>query len=325
MKPDVRRERASMRRGFLVDGGRKEQTTTKETSGSSTARGVDAADEDEEGRRRRQGRGKGRMQPETVDFDVDFVWFDDDGMTTKENVLVLLHGDLDCPENFVRFGKALALPKTAVLALGAPLDASGRRAVRRGERARARRWFTSAEEGTGEDVRQRMVTEASGMVRRGLMRMRDERGWSLDRVHVYGFSDGGTVALDLASQMTGKDRLGSCAVTCASLLPYGVGVGSERYGPLASAPTPVIFTASAGDAVVPLRDVERTAELLVKRNIGCGGELHVIPGKSGHGMVSSAEETRVLMTFWSKTLTMGRARAEDYGDDVVELTTDTGE
>jgi hypothetical protein len=42
-------------------------------------------------------------------------------------------------------------------------------------------------------------------------------------------------------------------------------------------------------------------------------------------MVSSAEETRVLMTFWSKTLTMGRARAEDYGDDVVELTTDTGE
>lgn len=266
------------------------------------------------------------MQPETVDFDVDFEWFNDDDdetTTAKENVLVLLHGDLDCPENFVRFGKALALPKTAVLALGAPLDASGARALRRGERANARRWFTSVEEGTGEDARQRMVTEASGMVRRGLMRMRDERGWSLDRVHVFGFSDGGAVALDLASQMTGKDRLGSCAVTCASLLPYGVGVGSERYGPLAEAPTPVIFTASAGDVVVPLRDVERTAELLVKRNVGCGGEVHVIPGKSGHGMVSSAEETRVLMTFWSKTLTMGRARAEDYGDDVVELTTNT--
>ena len=311
-----------MRRGFLVDGGRK---TTKE---ATAVRGFDVDDDTDEGRRARRQRQRGkRVQPETVDFDVDFEWFNDDDddetTTAKENVLVLLHGDLDCPENFVRFGKALALPKTAVLALGAPLDASGARTLRRGERANARRWFTSVEEGTGEETRQRMVTEASGMVRRGLMRMRDERGWSLDRVHVFGFSDGGAVALDLASQMTGKDRLGSCAVTCASLLPYGVGVGSERYGPLAEAPTPVIFTASAGDVVVPLRDVERTAELLVKRNVGCGGEVHVIPGKRGHGMVSSAEETRVLMTFWSKTLTMGRARAEDYGDDVVELTTNT--
>ena len=93
-----------MRRGFLVDGGGRKTTAV---------RGVDVDEDTDEGRRRAR-RG---APPETVDFDVDFEWFNDDDETTaKENVLVLLHGDLDCPENFVRFGKALALPKTAVLA-----------------------------------------------------------------------------------------------------------------------------------------------------------------------------------------------------------------
>ena len=38
---------------------------------------------------------------------------------------MLLHGDLDSPANFLRFGRALNLPCTAVVALGGTLDMYG--------------------------------------------------------------------------------------------------------------------------------------------------------------------------------------------------------
>ena len=145
--------------------------------------------------------------------------------------------------------------------------------------------------------------------------MRDARGWSLDRVHVFGFSDGGTVALDLATQMVGADsRLGSCAAAYASLLEPD---RESRYGPCADAPTPVLLLGGARDEEAPMGRVRATAAALERRNHGCGAQ--VCEFDKTHSMISSEPETRALMTFWGKTLKVPRTKAEDYGDDVIEL------
>ena len=38
-----------------------------------------------------------------------------------------------------------------------------------------------------------------------------------------------------------------------------------------------------------------------------------------HKMISTADEAKALMEFWSRRLTLFGARASDYGDDVVEI------
>ena len=256
-----------------------------------------------------------RRTPRADDFDVDFAFETPPGTSASacENVLVLLHGDLDSPANFLRFGRALNLPHTAVVALGGTLDMYGNALGAR--EAPMRRWFLSKEEGASDAGRQDALENASARIRRGLLRMRDARGWSLDRVHVFGFSDGGTVALDLATQMVGADsRLGSCAAAYASLLEPD---RESRYGPCADAPTPVLLLGGARDEEAPMGRVRATAAALERRNHGCGAQ--VCEFDKTHSMISSEPETRALMTFWGKTLKVPRTKAEDYGDDVIEL------
>jgi len=226
-----------------------------------------------------------------------------------ENILVLLHGDLDNPRNFHNFGRAVNLPSTCVWALGGVLDAHGRAGGTEFETHR--RWMVSAEEGASEDARARQLAASTSAVQRALRALRDRRGWDLSRVHLFGFSDGGAVALDVAARMTGRERLGSCAVVAAAL-PRSV-----SYEACDEAPTPVMFIAGTRDEVVDVQRVRETAAALVRRNHGCGAEVREFD--KPHKMVSTPEETRALMEFWSKTLTYPRAQASDYGDDVVEV------
>ena len=226
-----------------------------------------------------------------------------------ENILVLLHGDLDDPMNFHKFGRMVSLPTTGLWSLGGVLDARGRAGAT--EEETHRRWMLSAEEGASEDARARQLDAASSAVQRALRVLRDRRGWDLSRVHLFGFSDGGAVALDVATRMTGRERLGSCAAVAAALLR------PESYEQCDEAPTPVLLIAGTRDEVTPLSRVRETAAALVRRNHGCGAVVREFD--KTHKMISTADEAKALMEFWSRRLTFFGARASDYGDDVVEI------
>ena len=230
-----------------------------------------------------------------------------------ENALVVLHGDLDSPKNFLRLALALNLPSTVALALAGPIDASWA-SEERG--AVMRRWFASREEGTTEGERREQLRASSSRVRDALLKLRDEFGWDLNRVHLLGFSDGGTVALDVAARMTGRERLGSCVASCAALLTE-----DATYDACDEAPTPVMLLAGSKDDVVPVEAVRRAAEALRRRNPACGAEVKVFD--KSHRAVASEPETRALMEFWSERLHARRAKASDYGDDVVDLSGDS--
>jgi predicted esterase len=196
--------------------------------------------------------------------------------------------------------------------LGGTLNARGRAVCDDDDRFE-RRWMLSEEEGANAETRARQIGEASSKVRRALRVLRDEHGWDLTRVHLFGFSDGGAVALDVAASMTGTERLGGCvAVAAAALEP-------QVYPPCAEAPTPVLFIAGTRDEVVPIERVRETAAAFARRHHGCGAEVHEFD--KTHGMISSAPEVQALMTFWGKTYKYSASKASDYGDDVVELRT----
>jgi predicted esterase len=226
-----------------------------------------------------------------------------------ENILVLLHGDLDDPMNFHKFGRMLHLPMTGLWSLGGVLDARGRAGAT--EEETHRRWMLSAEEGASEDARARQLDAASSAVQRALRALRDRRGWDLSRVHLFGFSDGGAVALDVATRMTGRERLGSCAVVAAAL------PRPESYEQCDEAPTPVLLIAGTRDEVTPLARVRETAAALVRRNHECGAVVREFD--KTHKMISTADEAKALMEFLSRRLTFFGSRASDYGDDVVEI------
>lgn len=135
-----------------------------------------------------------------------------------ENLLILLHGLGDSHRPFAALGQRFALPQTAVLALSAPLEVP----LTDGGGA----WFTAFDDDyeliqptPGDRRREESLQATLGVLALLLQRLQALRGWLRRRIHLFGFSQGGTLALHLALQGAGLGRLGSCTAVCASLLP----------------------------------------------------------------------------------------------------------
>ncbi|EOD17240.1 hypothetical protein EMIHUDRAFT_244254 [Emiliania huxleyi CCMP1516] len=97
------------------------------------------------------------------------------------NLLLLLHGLGDAPDMYARFGAKLALPQTSALALAAPLPLP-----------------LGIEGGAWAPLLS---------VLRLLVR---ECGWSPERIFLFGYAHGGTVALDLLQHLDGLAGGGPC-------------------------------------------------------------------------------------------------------------------
>ena len=249
-----------------------------------------------------------------------------------ENLLVLLHGRGDAARAFAAFADALRLPQTARLALEGTLEvpyADGGRGW----------WDAVDEEGEerrfGDPARVASLANTLAALDAALDALADA-GWPRHRIHLFGFSDGGTVrtrlresttpssltppgmqvVLELALRASGAQRLGGVVAVSAALLPESLTAleaGRAAVGPN----TPVLLTRGEQDEVVPLSAVLRTQTALRAAAPGCGAELVAVRGK-GHAMVGCcAAEARALMTFWAHTLSYKPLAAAD--ESVMEL------
>ena len=112
----------------------------------------------------------------------------------NENLLVLLHGRGDRAAPFAQFGARLQLPQTATLALEGALEiphCDG-----------GRGWFHAFEEdgalidGSVEGERRRTESLARSVdALADTVEVLVLLGWPLRKIHLFGFSDGGTVRL----------------------------------------------------------------------------------------------------------------------------------
>ncbi|GFH07208.1 abhydrolase_2 domain-containing protein, partial [Haematococcus lacustris] len=128
-----------------------------------------------------------------------------DGLDT--NLLLLFHGLGDRHTPFAALDAKLALPQTASLALGGPLEVP--------ESDGGRAWFvTHEEEGwepiqprPGETRRLRSLDRTTRLISDLLSRLVDSGRWRYNQLSLFGFSQGGTLALEVARQHRGSQAL----------------------------------------------------------------------------------------------------------------------
>ena len=247
-----------------------------------------------------------------------------------DNLMLMLHGRGDVPAPFAKLARSMALPRTCCVALQGPHP------IPFVDDGRA--WFTFMDQESFEpidgsdpsdtrrvDSLDRVVTRLANLIDA----LTDAHStahstaaptptWPRSRVHLFGFSDGGTVALTVAmrAHKEGKGRLGGCATVCAALLSEQIRTlheegddGSSGDDGSFGAPTPVTLTAGESDRVVSVSSVRETAEVLIDVNPGHVASVHAVPGK-GHAMVDGERGSGGAG---------GGTEAGDFGDGVVEV------
>ncbi|CAE6485388.1 unnamed protein product [Rhizoctonia solani] len=137
-----------------------------------------------------------KPRPTRSGLGLEFVYSpSDDGV--DENLLIVLHGLGDTMAPFVRMAKQLKLPQTAILVLQAPdpipfLD--------QGEEMY--QWYTSFTS-LGEMIERPNPLPAVEKIHRAIAHLKDECRWTESRIHLFGFAQGGTVALESALRLPG--------------------------------------------------------------------------------------------------------------------------
>jgi len=231
------------------------------------------------------------------------------GSNTPINLLVLLHGAGDAPAPFARLAAKLALPGTAGLALKAPFPCGP-----------GTTWFA---EGACDAADAASLAAA----RPALAAAIDGAGWPRHRVHLLGYGDGGSAALDLCvagaggvlgpgppGSAGGGRRWGSCVTVGATLLPAQLAPAdfnsAGRRGEQAAPPppgtftsTPILITRGEGDTTgAPAALAGATLAALQQRLGLPDADLFTVKGKAEGMLGSSPAEAEAVMKHWARCL-----------------------
>lgn len=206
-----------------------------------------------------------------------------------ENLLILLHGLGDTHVPFANLGKQLKLPQTATLAIRAP------------ERIpylyeEAFQWYESFDP-LGDLLPKPNPTPALELLAKIFDHLVNDCGWSSQKVHIFGFAQGGTVAVEFA-RLRWRQQLQKNTESSISPLRSIISV----CGPLLSYPTlkspcpvPLLLFHRSPPADSALSPGDKAA-------FRKGFESFRDVQEYGEGMPRSKTEWEHIMRFWSERL-----------------------
>lgn len=211
-----------------------------------------------------------------------------------ENLLILLHGLGDTHTSFANLGKQLKLPQTATLAIRAP------------EKIpylyeEAFQWYESFDP-LGDLLPNPNPTPALDLLAKIFNHLTNDCRWPPARIHVFGFAQGGSVAVEFAllrwrqqlqrNPDSFTSPLGSVVSVCGPLLSYPT--------PVSPCPVPLLLFHRLPPAESALSISDKTA---FRRGFESFQEVQM----SGEGMPRSRAEWEHIMRFWSERLDRRRA------------------
>ncbi|WVW85426.1 hypothetical protein I302_107464 [Kwoniella bestiolae CBS 10118] len=211
-----------------------------------------------------------------------------------KNLLIMLHGLGDSKAPFFDLGKQLNLPSTAVLSLSAPdpiplMDHP------------SFSWyptFTPTYDPLPLDA-QNPTTHIPKLRKLIQTLISKEVGWTLRDIHLFGFGQGGTTALEvglsihqnpISQEVDGDRRLGSIISICASLLTHPTSTLNIQ--------TPLCYFTRHS----PQSAIHQKSVTILKRAYK---DVEVIHGSGGGGaeaMPRNKEEWYGIMKFWGQVL-----------------------
>ncbi|KAJ7151425.1 hypothetical protein C8R43DRAFT_1087988 [Mycena crocata] len=203
----------------------------------------------------------------------------DDG--TDENILILLHGLGDTHTPFSQLGRQLKLPQTAILAVRAPDKVPFLY-----EESYA--WFPSFDD-LGELIDCPNPTPALDLMATIFHHLTGDCAWPAHRIHLFGFAQGGSVAVEFGVKMA-RQTLGSIVTVSGPLLSY------PTLSNLSATPVLVAYRTSALPSSA-LPAFKKGFRRVVEHKMGAQG-----------GMPASKPDWEPIMRFWSETL--GRRRVD---------------
>jgi len=222
----------------------------------------------------------------------------DDG--TDENLLILLHGLGDTHVPFSKLGKSLKLPQTAILALRAPEQVPFLY-------EESYQWFTSFDD-LGEMIERPNPTPAIQYLTKTIDHLINDCAWPIDRIHFFGFAQGGSVAAEFVvdhwkQRQLRADQAGGNSEQEESIPSFGSIVTVS--GPLLSYPT--LSTLSPTPIVVAHRSHPSDMALLPGALTAFNKAFSSVTeskmdAKKSMGMPASKEEWEPIMRFWSRRL-----------------------
>ncbi|KAF8635578.1 hypothetical protein AX15_000228 [Amanita polypyramis BW_CC] len=242
---------------------------------------------------------KVKPEPKSSGISVPFVYIpSDDG--TDENLLIILHGLGDTHVPFAKMGRQLKLPQTAILSLRAPEQIPYLE-------EEAFQWYISFDH-LGELIQHPNPTPAVELLSKVVEHIMKECGWPANRIHFFGFAQGGTVAAEFGIKFW-KDQLQEqrSSFTSSTAAPSSsISLGSiiSVSGPLLSwptsnivSPTPVLLAhrPAPSEAALP-----KGAFAAYKRAFQFVSEEKLSSKRLG--MPTSREEWEPIMRFWSEKL-----------------------
>lgn len=122
-----------------------------------------------------------------------------------------------------------------------------------------------------------------------------EIGWQLNRIHLFGWGQGGSMALELAINISrsplGSGRLGSVISICGSLLPTASASSTQSQTPA------LFFTRVAPPSAAHTRQVND-----VKNGFKDVEVINGEKGKGGEDMPRGRAEWKGIMRFWGNML-----------------------
>ncbi|KIJ63641.1 hypothetical protein HYDPIDRAFT_113137 [Hydnomerulius pinastri MD-312] len=268
-----------------------------------------------------------KKTPTTSNIPLTFTYTpSDDG--TDENLLILLHGLGDTHVPFAKLGRSLNLPQTAVLSLRAPEQIPFLY-------EQAYQWYTSFDL-LGELIDRPNPTPALNVMSAVLTHLTKDCAWPPNRIHLFGFAQGGSVAVESAlawwrQELVGvkmqpkieaaeKQREEASEKAEEIQSPRALGSITTISGPLLSyptldtpCPTPLLIfhrgTLAKGTFTAFSKAFTRVQEI-----VKSGGKQ----GQGEESMPRSKDEWEPVMRFWSKVL--GRR----MGERLYEVMTGTG-
>lgn len=220
-----------------------------------------------------------------------------DGKET--NLLLLLHGLGDGPRPFHNLAVQMKLPQTSTLSLAGPLDIP---LLEDGGKA----WFQAFDEEfnlikptRGEKRRVQSLNQTVALLTELIESAVEAGGYQHREIHLLGFSQGGSCALELHSRFRGSRRLGGCISISGPVLPEAIWASSTKADDQ-EVLGPALITVGEREPRAARAEMDETVEWLREKHRG-NVRLFVVNGK-GHSMVSSKLEMTELMAFWAETL-----------------------